>query len=221
MQQLENIKYNRQIILFNNLNYFNKLQRLYISKSLYKNINCDQYFIKAYYIENGNLICQGYIYFYIDSNTKTSSYIGTYIKPEFRNSGLASLLTSSWIMFCLDNDIYNLTTNKKQRKPFLLYLLKTFSFEITNKEKYNLSNYTISICKKDNDLTKYLLFKNNIGEQNFKKGNIFKEDNYHILNSLSDDAKILDNVILSSIYNIQDSNFSYQKSLHTINKHKK
>ncbi len=220
MESIKRVEYNKKLLLLKDLVCMDFNQRLYVEKSFCKQVNCDQYFIKAYKLENNSLVCQGYIYFYIDMENKSSTYIGTKVKEEYRNMGIASLLTSSWIKFCLDNDIYNLNTNKKQRKPFLLYMLKSYSFELDDINKYNLSNFNIHICKKEDELTKYLLFDNLRQKENFIKGKIYLADNYQVLDELGQDTQKLDTILLSNIYYVQDNDFAYDKSVKVINNHK-
>lgn len=138
MSVLDNIEYDKNYIYDDSFCYKGLKQRICLQKSHMKQKNVNQYFLKAYVIDNSNLICQGYIYFYLNPLIKTSDFIGVYIKPEYRNEGLASLLVSAWIQFCLNNNYNFLGTIKTQRKPFLLYLLKTYGFEIldTNIIKY-------------------------------------------------------------------------------------
>lgn len=100
---------------------FNQKQKVYLTKSYFTKKKSYQYFIK---IISKNSEYQGYLYFYLDFENLESQFIGIYIKPDYRNTGLASLLLSYWIRFCLDNNFSYLSTNKKQRKPFLLFLLK-------------------------------------------------------------------------------------------------
>ena len=187
----------------------------------------------------------GYIYFYLNSAVKISSYIGTYVKPEYRSTGLASLLTAYWIKICLDEGYEFLTTNKKQRKPYLLYILKKCYFEIDDTKKYHLSKHTIHICKDDNG-QKFLLFKSEEMPKNFQHGKIFHGDNYRImlfedlsssiilnndgsekvissnkiqkvLEKAKNRVQLLDCVLLSNIYTLKDNNAAYYLSSQQIN----
>ena len=95
MNVLENLPSDKHILIADNYTYDNFYQRIYLEKTYFKEKNMNQYFLKLYLLmPNGKLICQGYIYFYVDFNTLTSSFIGMYIKPEYRNQGLATLLVS-------------------------------------------------------------------------------------------------------------------------------
>ena len=217
-QSLKNLSYEKEVLLNSSFVYGGFPQRLYLSKSFLKNSGCDQYFLKVYSVQD-TMICQGYIYFYIDFLTKTSHFIGVYVKPEYRSTGLASLLISSWIQFCCDYDFIHLTTNKKQRKPFLVYLLKTFGFEILNLERYQTSPYTIYICNEDDSKVKYLLFKNNNQAKSFLNGTIMQHDNYCVIEKLGEAMHILDNVLLSTPYDLQNEDKAYTKALHICKKH--
>ena len=109
-----NMPYNKPMLICENS--ITK-QRIILEKSRFTQCETDQYFIKILQISpNGNYLCQGYIYFYLDFLTRSSDFIGMYIKPEVRNSGLAQLLISYWVGICLDNGICDLKTIPKQRK---------------------------------------------------------------------------------------------------------
>lgn len=219
MQLLENLAYNKEILFDRSFYYNGCSQRVYLSKSLLKSNKRDQYFLKVCLVRN-NMICQGYIYFYLDFLKKTSHFIGLYVKPEYRCTGLASLLISNWVQFCLDNDFNTLTTNTKQRKPFLLYLLKTFGFEIFDVEKYLTSPYTIYICSEKDHMEKYLLFKNERQAEAFLHSSIMQHDNYRIIEELKNGMHILDNILLSTTYCLQNEDKAYMKSLQICNKHR-
>lgn len=184
----------------------------------------------------------GYIYFYLDSASKTSSYIGTYVKPEYRSLGLASLLTAYWIKICLDEGYDFLTTNKTQRKPYLLYILKKVHFEIDDPERYRLSKHTIHICK-DGEGQRFLLFKSDDIARRFQSGKIYRGDDYRImlfedldldrgiilskdengivtssdeiqklLEAAKNNVQLLDCVLLSNTYTLRDNNAAYDIS---------
>ncbi len=195
--------------------------RIYCSKSYFKQNGKDQYFMKIMKINvNEDMECVGYIYFYVNFLSKESSFIGEYINPDFRNKHFASLLLSLYIKMSLDSDITNLDTNKKQRKPFLLYMLKRYLYEIEDVSKYR-SNNTIFICKKDDDDTKYLYFMDDVRQKSFLSSSIFSSDNYEILSILSHDTRVLNQVLLSYPYYLTDNDYAYVKSRLTIDKFKK
>ena len=104
-------------------------QELYIKRSEDDGSNKPKYFINAYSNINGEIVRQGYIYFYLDEKTKTSSFIGVKVEDAYRDLNIGSFLIASWINLCLNNGYDFLGVNQKQRKPFLLYLLKTYGFE--------------------------------------------------------------------------------------------
>ena len=213
MTIFEYIDYNKPYFL-EEFFYNNMIHKLYLYKSFFSDAQKDQYFLKIFHLtEKKEIICEGYIYFYVDIPTKTTSFIGAYIKPEYRGNGLSSFLYAYWINFCLDKDIIHFDTNPKQRKPFLIYNLKKFTFEIINPDYYNKSPYTINICAKENDRTKYLYFHNQEFGKVFSKGKIMQNDNYALLNDISADTLVLDDVLLSTPYFMQDENKAYKRSL--------
>ncbi len=215
-----------------------------LEKTFFTHRNVDQYFVKIYRTDtasNCHHENMGYIYFYLDPETRTSSYIGTYVKPEYRSLGLASLLTSYWIKICLDEGYDFLTTNKAQRKPYLLYILKKSFFEIDDTEKYDQSKHTIHICQAGG-AQRFLLFKSDEIARIFQSGKIYRGDDYRIMLFEDLDASIvldrgetvtsdqiqellerskgkvqlLDRVLLSNIYTLRDNNAAYDLSTRRI-----
>lgn len=212
---------NANRVLIDTIYNDNKLKRIYLEKTYFPSKNTNHYFLKLYSIGyNGTLICEGYIYFYLDELTKESSFIGLYVKPEYRSAGIASLLVSYWLKTCMDNGYYKFTTNKRQRKPFLLYLLKKMGFEIEDETKYSLSYHTISLYQSPTSTEKYLQFKHEEYAIEFMKSNIAGEDNYSILPSSSDEFIYLDQVLLSNIYTLKDENKAYTRSRRKIESYK-
>ena len=63
----------------------------------------------------------------------------------------------------------------------------------------------------------YLLFKNPVERDSFKKGTIMQGDNYVVLSQKEEGLEFLDNVILSMQYLLQDENEAYQRALSKIN----
>lgn len=219
---LQQLDYNDMKIINGDLVFQGSVQRTYIKRTYHAVSNRDQYFIYLYKInENVDMDCQGYIYFYLNFESKTSEYIGSFIKPEYRSNGLASLLTSSWIKLCLDYDINHLKTTRKQRKPFLLYLLKTYTFELPDISFYQISDSSIHLFRKENFNTKYLLFDNQRQQESFKRGKIYQADNYSIINNADSSYQKLDTVILSQRYFLQDEETAYQKALRIEKEHLK
>lgn len=195
------------------------VERIYLKKTHSKAENRDYYFLNLYSISPfGDMVCQGYMYFGLNQQSNQAKFIGVYIRPECRNSGYASLLITNWIKLCLDNDIYDLRANKRQRKPFILYLLKKYEFELANRDEYNTSPYVIHICRDLSSNFKYLLFDNEKQKQGFASGKIMSHDSYHIIDSLTDGIEEVDKVILSRPHLLQDENQAYVKSLRYIKK---
>lgn len=191
----------------------NKLRKVSLEKAFFSCNGKDQFFVKIYNMDcNGNYTCEGYIYFYLDDVKKESSFIGIYVKPEYRSLGLASLLVSYWLQICMHYDYCHFTTNKKQRKPFLLYLLKKMGFEIDDETSYDLSKHTIELYSDGKTRTKYLLFRNPKHQDSFQQGSVYREDNYQVLTSSDSNLIWLDQVILSKPYNLQDENTAYTRS---------
>lgn len=217
MKVLEKISYNKSVLIDQDYIVDLRESRLYLEKTFHKFNASDHYFLKLKRITtSGALDCLGYIYFYIDFLKLESKFIGIYIKPEYRNKGLASLLVSNWIKLCLDNGIYNLETNKKQRKPALLYLLKKYTFELENPDIYNSSLFTIDICEDIHNKLKYLYFKNREQRLKFISSTIMQEGNYLVLDELTDNYQVLDNVLVSKPYYIQNDNTAYSRALKNI-----
>ena len=100
-------------------------QLIYLKRVPSDTILKPKYYLNVYTMINNELIKQGYLYFYLDLVNKTATFIGVGIKPQYRNLNIASLLISCWIDLCLNNNIVYFDANEKQKKPFLLYLLKT------------------------------------------------------------------------------------------------
>ncbi len=221
MQIIKNLTYNKKFLLKDDLQFKTYRQGLFLSRhSCQADIN-DRYYLNIKLLEdNKSLVNQGYLYFYINFDKLQSELIGMAIDPKYRNCGLASLLISSWIQLCLEQGIENLKTIPKQRKPFLLYLLKKYAFEIENIETYETSSRLVYICRETDTAYKLIMFKDKREEKLFSNSNVMKEDNYRIIESLTDDIKIIDKVVLYSPYFLQDNEFAYQKSLSIYNQHK-
>lgn len=192
-------------------------ERLYLKRSYSKPDKRDFYFLNIYtFSPTGDISCQGYMYFTMHPGQNESRFVGVYIKPEYRDNGYASFLISNWIKLCLDNDIYNLRTHKKQRKPFTLHLLKKYEFELANLEEYNTSPYVIHICRDSSTRFKYLMFDSEKQKRGFVSGKIIRGDNYQIIDCITDGIEEIDKVILSRTHLLQDENLSYSKALRLI-----
>lgn len=210
---LDKIIPNKPFVIYeNNKGDYN--QYIVLERATSKVIKKDQYFLKIYKKEpHKDYDCQGYIYFYLDLEDKASQFIGIYVKPEERNANLATLLTASWVRLCFDNGILNLKTNKKQRKPALLYLLKKFYFEITNINNYETSPFTIFICDDKLYSGKSIYFKNKLQKEQFRKSSIMEYGDYNVLDELKSSTEIITPVLLSNTYFIQKDSEVYSKAL--------
>jgi len=203
---------------------------LYIKKSKEDGSKYPKFYILVYSKINGELIKQGYLYFYLDYANKASYFIGLKVEPQFRNLNIGSFLIANWIDLCLNNGYDILGTNDKQRKPFLLYLLKTYGFEILDKSLYSFRPDVISICRSSNftDNRKFLLFRDSNHEDIFTKTNVYKTDNYEIIHN-TEGFILLDNIILplqsrkrnQVHYELLDYELAETKVDTVINKHKK
>ena len=140
-------------------------------------------------------ILQGYIYANVVKLSKTSEFIGMKVDYHFRNQNIGSLLISLWIDFCYNNGYDFLKTTNKQRKPFLLYLLKKYGFEVYDTNLYETRNDVISICQNPDSNDKLLLFKDPKHEKVFRTSKAFKNDNYQIADS-QEDLILLDRIIM-------------------------
>lgn len=220
MKFLQNLPYDTLIPIDENLSYNGLKQEIYLTKTYCPGEKRDVYHLKSCItLENGETIVQGYIYFYLSFTTRQSKYCGIFINPQYRNKGLASLLTSSWIRLCLDNDISCLDTIKKQRKPFLIYLLKTYSFELQRTSLYNTDRKVITICRSIKDNSKYLLFKDKGYQEEFSRTAIMVHDDYRIIDNIESGYTPLDDVILFRRYDMQDAEKAYSKALTVYKRH--
>ncbi len=214
MISLQNLEYNKKVVLDEYVNKEGNFQQLILSKTYCKPDNRNHYFITLYLVKpDGTYINQGYIYFFYHEQNKTIDFIGIFIKTEYRSKGLASLLVSTWIKLCLENDIIKLTTIQKQKKPFLIYLLKTYYFELKDATLYEKSKNVIHICRRENSSAKFLFFENENQRDLFMTSKIFYTDDYQILDTLEEDTEKLDTVILSKKYFLQDEEGAYKKAL--------
>ena len=222
MEFLQNLPYDTLVLIDENLSYEGFKQTIYLIKTYCIGEKRDVYHLKSYItLENGKEIIQGYIYFYLSFSTRQCKFCGIFINPNFRNKGIASLLTSSWIRLCLDNNISCLDTIKRQRKPFLIYLLKTYSFEIQKTDLYTTDRKVITVCSSLKDKSKYLLFKDKGFQEEFVHTVVMAHDNYSIIESLGEDFTPLDDVIMLRRYDMQDENQAYSKALSVYRKHQR
>ena len=229
MDTLNNLKEGEKTLYQTGFYAGNYDEDLYIKKSIDDGSHRPKFYISVYTRINNELRQQGYLYFYLDYETKQSNFIGIKVEPEYRNLNIASFLIATWIDLCLNNG-YKLGVNEKQRKPFLLYLLKTFGFEILNTSLYETRPDVITCCRSldYSNKSKMLFFKDPKHEENFLKTNIIKEDNYQIIHSTNGIIR-LDNIILPLQnmhhnpvhYELLDDLMAEVKTNITIAKHKK
>lgn len=218
MSILTNLEYQQPVIYDASLTFNGHKQYTSLRKS---KIEGEDHHILSLFEDNlGDVTKQGFAYFFVNHDKKESQLIGVGIHPEFRNLGLATLLISNWIQLCLDNNIESLATTQKQRKPFLIYLIKDFGFDIHSPELYDTSREVISICRKAEEYTKYLYFKNAVEKANFQASRIMREDNYCILDELEEDVKVIDQVILRKSLYAQDNNRTYNRALEKYNQYR-
>lgn len=205
-------------------------QTLYLKRSVDDETKRPKVFLGAYSNINGRLQRQGYLYFYLDEDKKISYFIGIKVEPEYRNLNIASFLVASWIDLCMNNGYEMLGVNYKQKKPFLIYLLKTYGFEVLDKSQYETRPDVITICRRKDieDKEKLLLFRDKHHEKSFIGTNVFKEDNYEIIHS-KEGVIILDDIILPlqgmkknpANYELLDYVLAESKVEKTISKHSK
>lgn len=230
MGKIENLEIGNRLLYSEGYFSGNYNQNLYIKRSNDDGSNRPKYFLSAFTTIDGELRQQGYLYFYLDHDTKSSFFIGIKVEEEYRNLNIGSFLVASWINLCLNNGYEFLGVHEKQRKPFLLYLLKTYGFEILDTSLYDTRPDVISICR-NKDLErkeKLLLFRDKKHEQNFIGTNIYKTDNYKIINSLEGTIH-LDDIILplqsrkrnQVNYELLDQELAEIKSDSVISRHKR
>lgn len=221
MKSFFNIPYKECTLVKDGLVFGNWHQQISLTRYHCDTDIYDRYYLRSKIVTKDYSVHDlGYLYFNIDPKTNKSKFIGVCVSEEYRNCGLASLLISSWIELCLDNGFEDLSTIPKQKKTFILYLLKKYSFELKNLNTYNTSQDVVYICKKENTNDKLIMFKNPYKEVNFRNSNIMKTDNYKIADPNDKDIQILDTVSLYSPYFQQDNEYAYQKSLGIINKYR-
>ena len=187
-----------------------------LEKTYHEATNSDYYFIRLFIVGDSFYKSIGYMYFYLNQvyeGISASTYIGTYINPEYRSYGLATLLLSSWISLTRENNCDTLTTIKRQRKPFILYLLKKYGFDIADINEYLSATDKIYICARPNDETKYLLFQSLQQRLDFMYESVYRRDNYEIIPTNPEnkpwDVSILDTVLLNRIHNLVNFDKSY------------
>lgn len=230
MVKLEEIENGKKILYADNFFSGDYNQELYLKKANDDGSHKPKFYITVHSNINGKLVNQGYIYFYLDPKTKTSNFIGVKVNEEFRGLNIGSFLIASWIDLCLNNGYNFLGVHETQRKPFLLFLLKTYGFEIWDITLYHTRPDVISICKSfdASDRRKFLLFRDPKHEKAFAGTNICKTDNYEIVHDPRS-VIILDNVLLplqgrkttSARYELLYQELANEKVETVLNRHKK
>lgn len=205
-------------------------QSLYLKRAVDDGSHKPKFYISVISIINGEPRIQGYLYFYLDFEEKRSNFIGMAVNPEYRNLDIASLLLASWIDLCKNNGVETFGVNHKQKKPFLIYLLKKYGFEVSDLKLYKKSPDVITLYRSPDcaDTSKVLMFKTLHHEEEFIRTNIYKTDNYKIIHTPSYYMK-LDRIILpfQSItlspvnYELRDEHLALEKTSEVITKHKK
>ncbi len=230
MMPLEFLEPDKKIIY--STDYFSESYNhiLYLKRALDDGSHKPKFYLSAASLINGEIIQQGHIYFYLDFDKKTSSFIGVKVLEEYRNMNIATLLIATWIDLCFNNGYDFLGTNPKQRKPFLIYLLKNYGFDIEDLALYRKRNDVIGIYRYQNldDNNKLLLFKDKRHENIFINTNICKTDNYQIIQDTSDTI-YLDEVIVPFqnatiqpiIYELRDYDKAKQKTKLVLKRHHK
>ncbi len=221
MKMLENLLYKTNIVIKDDLMYQKFQQKITLSRHFCSTDTNDRYYLKLNTIEDDEIINQGYLYFYLHPENLSSQFIGIAVNEDYRNSGVASILISSWIQFCLDNGYEDLMTYKKQRKPFLLYLLKKYFFVAEDISDYELFSKLVYICRMKDSDCKCLIFSSVQEEIRFRNSNIMRSDNYRIIDSTDEEIQILDSVLLSTPYLLKDNEKAYQKAIGTYNRYRK
>ena len=230
MGLLERLEVGDSILYSNNHFSGDYNQELHIKKALNNDEEHSKYYINVYSKINGEVVRQGYIYFYLDHESKVSEFIGINVNPEYRDLNIGSFLIASWIDLCFNNGYDFLGANKKQRKPFLLYLLKTYGFEIFDKSMYKYRDDVITICRsfEEGDKRKILMFKDLKHEKSFMGTNVYKSDNYEIVHdkkgiiTLDDVIMPLQNMSKDQIkYWLLNYDIAKDKTLKVISRHKR
>ena len=230
MGLLDNLEVGDSLLYSSNYFSGNYNQELHIKRAINNDNENSKYYINVYSKINGEMVRQGYIYFYLDHENKVSEFIGVGVNEEYRNLNIGSFLVASWIDLCFNNGYDFLGANKKQRKPFLLYLLKTYGFEIFDKSMYEYRDDVITICKRyeEDDKRKILLFKDLKHEKSFMSTNVYKTDNYEIVHdkkgiiTLDDIIMPLQNMSKEQIqYWLLNYELAIDKTLKVMSRHKR
>lgn len=179
--------------------------------------NLDLYFIKLYRLKSSNQKDEivGFLYFSWNKEEKKSAFYGIKVRDSFRNKGISNYLIARWADICIQNDVENLYTISKQRKPILIYSLKKISFELEDTNLYN-QGHNVVMCKNVFNNKKGLYFENDDDRQAFASSTINKETPHFIIPKLSDKYEQLATLLLENPYFAQDLNLISHFSEETI-----
>ncbi|MCI8575049.1 MAG: hypothetical protein HFI09_01115 [Bacilli bacterium] len=219
---LEKMPYKQNLLLRDDLIFQGKRQQIYFSKHTCDSEEMDRFYLKLITkCDKGVLEKQGYLYFYLDMDSLTSKLVGFSVKDEYRNTGLGSLLISSWLLFCMDQGILKITSHHKQRKPFLIYLLKKFYFESMSNASYIKATRKVYICKLLDYMDKYVIFEDKYEREHFSRINVIERDNYRIADFYTPGIEILDEIILGISYELKDKEQGYKRALRIYKEHQR
>ena len=157
----------------------------------------------------------GYLYFSYDELKKSSAFFGAQTRSSYRGKGILKYLVSRWIEICLNNDIENLCTISKQRKPILLYSLKQMSFELEDLNLYN-QGHNVYICRDKIGGDKVLLFDSREDSELFASSTINKKTPHIIIPEMSDRYEFLARLLLENPYFAEDLDMADKISKETV-----
>ena len=167
--------------------------------------NLDIYVIRLLRLKSGNQkdVVVGYLYFSYNEVKKESLFYGLKVRDSFRNKGISNYLIARWTEICINNDIENLYTISKQRKPILIYSLKKISFELKDTSLYN-QGHNIIVCKNIFNNKKGFYFENGKDREAFVTSTINKETPHFIIPIMSDKYEQIATLLLENPYFAQD-----------------
>lgn len=182
-----------------------------------RDVDIDKYDIRLIRLSRGNRkpLVVGNMYFSCDLDKKESYFYGVMVRSSYRNKGISNYLISRWIEICLQNDIENLYTIRKQRKPILLYSLKKLSFELEDQSLYN-QGHNIIVCKDNTTGEKAFYFEDGLDEDIFTSSTINIETPHKIIPEIDSRYSVLDEVVLGHSYFAQDLDIADTLSKETI-----
>ena len=230
MAAIESLNQEDKKIYYNNFFSGDYNQDMYLKKSEDDGSHKDKFYLELYTTINGVKVMQGYLYFYLDLESRSCHFIGMKVLDEYKNLNMGSLLISAWINFCLCNGCEHIAVHPKQRKPFILYLLKTYSFDVKDLSQYKTRSDVITICRSVDldDTTRYLMFRDERHQRNFLQTNICRSDDYKIavdpigLYPLGEVIFPLQDITRNPVeYILQDKSYARYKSNQVLLRHKR